>query len=270
MHADVFLAGLFAGIVVGLTGIGAGSLLAPALVSLFGFNPLTAVASALVVKSTIKWMEAGSHVLQRNVNYKVGGILVAGGAPAAIAAVATLWALRHFDFQVDRWTHWALAVIALAAGVASLLKPLYSFRFHEGDVRVLASLKVRVTACILAGISGGALIAFTAVGGGAVVVPLLGLLYLMPVKKVAGTDAFQTAIVASSAALVHGIAGHVSWALSANLLVGAIPGAAGGLWLAYKRLDPEAVVRSGVGLLAAAIGIWMLVTLVRGGGTPAV
>lgn len=269
MQPDIFLAGLACGIVVGLTGIGAGSLLAPALVGLFSFNPIIAVGTSLLVKATMKLMELVSHILRREVNYKIGGILVAGAVPSAMAMVVVFAVLQHNDFAVDRWVHWALAIVALLAGLASLLKPLYSIRFHEGEVRVLASLKVRLTACIIVGIVGGGLMAFTAIGIGALIVPVLGLMYLMPGKRVAGTDAFQTFIVAASSSLVHGIAGNISWMLAANLLLGAIPGVAAGLWLAYKKLDPEAVVRTGVGLLTAAMGIWMLVNLYRGGGTPA-
>ena len=253
---------------MGLTGIGGGSLLAPALVTFFGVRPLAAVGTALFVKAAMKSIALVGHIQAREINYKVGGLLVAGAAPSAVATVIVLIVFTHVGFTVERWAHWMLAAIALLAGAATLLRPLYSFRFQDSDIRVLASLKVRITAIVIVGIVTGSLLALTAIGGSALTIPMLGLLYLMPQKRVAGTDAFLTAVVAASAAVIHGVGGNISWAAAANLSVGAMPGLLLGLWLTRRRLLPEVVSRTALGILVAGMGIWMLVSLFHGGETP--
>ena len=265
---DMVLGGLLVGILVGLTGIGGGSLLAPALVAFFGVRPLDAVGTALFVKAAMKSLALVGHIQAREINYKVGGLLVAGAAPSAVVAVILLIVFAYVGFQVERWAHWMLAGIAVLAGAATLLRPLYSYRFQDADVRVLASLPVRITAIILVGIVTGALLALTAIGGSALTIPMLGLLYLMPQKRIAGTDAFLTAIVAASAALFHAVGGNISWVVAANVSLGAMPGLLLGLWLTRRRVLPEVVSRTVLGVLVASMGIWMLVSLFRGAETP--
>lgn len=263
MHIEIIFAGLLVGALVGLTGIGGGSVLAPGLAAFFGVRPLAAVGTALAVKAAIKSIALIQHIRAREINYKVGGILIAAAAPAAVGAVIVVIVLRFVGFSLEVWTHWLLAIVALLAGIATLLKPLYTYRFQDTEMRVLANLGVRVTAIIIVGILTGALLAVTAIGGSALTFPVLGLLYLMPIRRIAGTDTFLTAIVAASAASFHGLGGNIAWAVSANLTLGAMPGVVLGLWLARRRLLPEGVYRSVLGLLVAGMGAWMLYGLVR-------
>ena len=262
MHAEIILAGLLVGVLAGLTGIGGGSLLAPGLVAFFGVRPLAAVGTALAVKAAMKSIALIQHIQAREINYKVGGFLVAAAAPAAVATVIVLIVVQHagptFGFSMEHLAHWLLAVVALLAGAATLLRPLYTYRFHDTELRVLASLKVRLTAVIIVGIVSGILLAVTAIGDSALTFPVLGLLYLMPAKRIAGTDTFLTAIVAASAALLQAAGGNIAWAVSGNLILGAMPGVLLGLWLARRRLLPEVVYRTVLGISVAGMGAWML------------
>ncbi len=133
--------------------MGGGSLMAPGLVAFFGVRPLAAVGPALAVKAVMKWIALVPQVQAREINYKIGGFLVAGAAPSAVATVIAVIVFQHLGFRVERWAHWMLAAVALLAGAATLLRPLYSYRFHDTDVRVLASLKVRLTAVIIVGLT---------------------------------------------------------------------------------------------------------------------
>ena len=259
----MILAGVLVGMLVGLTGIGGGSLLAPGLVAFFGMRPLAAVGTALIAKAAMKWIALTPQIQAREINYKVGGFLVAGAAPSAVATVVALIVLAHIGLDLDRWVRWVLGGVALLAGAATVLRPLYSYRFHDSDMRVLASLKVRLTAVIIVGLVTGFLLALTAIGGSALTIPVLGLLYLMPTKRVAGTDAFVTAIVAAAAALFQAVGGNIAWAVAGNLTLGALPGLLVGSWLSRRRLLPEVVYRTVLGVFVAAMGGWMLYSLFR-------
>lgn len=261
MHDLAFiLAGFLVGTVVGLTGVGGGSLMTPMLIFFFGIKPYLAVGTDLLFAAITK--SSGTVRLARAglVDWRVVAHLSAGSIPAALL---TLWVLRQLGSahaEVQRLMTTALGLALLLTAAATLYKAL-----RGQTVRTPAdpTNHVRPTTPrhwglpLLLGAAIGMLVTLTSVGAGAIGVTVLLVLYpLLPLPRVVAADIAYAVPLTLVAGLGHAAMGSVDWALLARLLAGSLPG----IWLGSHLMQrtPERLVRSLLSMLLAYAGFKLI------------
>lgn len=256
------LAGFAVGLVVGLTGVGGGSLMTPILIFFFGVKPYLAVGTDLLFAAFTKMGGTVNLARQRLVPWRIVGQLCAGSLPAS---VATLWVLH----QVGPAEPTVQAVMTQTLGVALLLTAaamLYKATRGKQPVRVLADGELAQAARakhwilpVLFGAVIGTLVTLTSVGAGAIGVSVLLLLFpLLPLPRIVAADIAYAVPLTLVAGLGHASLGSVDWPLLVKLLAGSLPG----IWLGTRlmRHTPERLIRSLLSVLLAYAGL-KLVTL---------
>ncbi|KAF0162960.1 MAG: putative permease [Rhodocyclaceae bacterium] len=243
------LSGFVVGLLVGLTGVGGGSLMTPLLVLLFGFKPATAVGTDLLYAAITK--SGGSWVHQRhgNIDWAITRRLALGSVPAA---GLTLLLLAQLSVQ----GHGTTGLISVVLGVALLLTAISLF-FRQ---RLLNLAKRRSTSAdfprrhvggltVLIGAIVGALVTVSSVGAGALGVTALTFLYPnLATRRIVGSDVAHAVPLTLVAGLGHWWLGTVDVLLLVSLLIGSLPGIALGAHFAARV--PERALR---GLLASVL-----------------
>jgi uncharacterized protein len=219
------LSGFGVGFVVGLTGVGGGSLMTPLLVLLFGFHPATAVGTDLLYASVTKTCGTAVHHIAQTVEWRVVGWLGAGSLPASLLTLLLISRQLHSSSAVA-------SLISHVLGYALLLSAL-SLLFRR---RILALAHVfslhrrprrEAAATVLLGALLGALVSLSSVGAGAIGVTMLVLLYRhLPIARIIGTDIAHAVPLTLVAGLGHLAVGTVDLSLLASLLIGSLPGIA--------------------------------------------
>jgi len=236
------LAGAFVGFLVGLTGVGGGSLMAPVLILLFGFSPAVAVGTDLWFACLTKTAGGIVHHRLGSPDWKLVARLAAGSLPAAIL---TLWWLAKYhqghlesDVLMDLLGIALLATAGLMVFRHQIIRPLRHARvLLEHTMRRIRFSQVLVT--VLGGAAVGALVTLTSVGAGALVAVMLALVYplRLDAKKIVGTDIIHAIPLTFVAALGHSWLGNVDAWLLGSLLIGSIPGIVLGSLTAGKVND---------------------------------
>jgi uncharacterized protein len=249
--------GLGVGILVGMTGIGGGSLMTPMLILLFGVTPVTAIGTDLSYAAVTKTVGGYKHLRQRTVDLSLSTWMAVGSVPAAVTGVWVLhlledWAHRDFDDLLLT----VLAVALLLTGAATLVRAfLRSLAERERD-SVPMERRHKVAAVVL-GASVGFVLGVTSAGSGALIAVGLILLFRLSPTRVVGTDVFHAAIVLWAAALAHVTAGNVDFGLVGTILLGSIPG----VWLGSHwsvRVEP-AVLRTTLAVVLIGAGLALLI-----------
>ena len=259
MDFDLALLGLIVGVLIGLTGIGGGSLLTPALIVIFKTSPLTAVGTDLVFNAATKLFGSFQHARQETISYRLAFYLGLGSIPAALGGVGFIALLEKYDLDATGVVQTVLGVTLVAAGVLMIARPFLDRREGERertDVRFFVPFEKRVRFTALLGAAVGFLVGVTSIGSGALIVPVLSLFYPLPMNRIVGTDIFHAMVLASVASLAHWSAGNVDWTLAVNLLAGSIPGVLIGARLAV--VAPDRVMRPALGLLVILSGVRVL------------
>jgi len=248
----VVASGFMVGAVVGVTGVGGGSLMTPLLVLLFGVSPVTAVGTDLLFAAITKTGGAWAHARRGGVDWTIVGRLAAGSVPAAALTLVGL----HF-FVADSK---ALAqVVSVVLGVALMLtaaallfrEPLR--RWAERRGRVLPPSGTAAKRTVIFGAVLGVLVSVSSVGAGALGVTALFFLYPgLAAARIVGTDIGHAVPLTLVAGLGHAAAGVVDWPLLASLLVGSLPG----IWLGSRLGSalPERVLRGALATMLVLIG----------------
>jgi uncharacterized membrane protein YfcA len=247
----VVLAGLVVGILVGITGVGGGSLMTPFL--LFHGVPATvAVGSDLAYAAVAKGFGVWLRHRVQAINWRVAGLLMLGSLPASVLVIGWLrWSGSNgeaFEFLITR----VLAVCLIATSATLLFADrLRHLRAHAPE------LQGRLLVTIAFGALLGAMVTLSSVGSGAIGTAVLLLLYpRWPVATVVGTDLAYAVPLTATAALGHLFLGHVDWLLTAGLVLGAVPGMFIGTRLGLNLR--EGIVRGVLGVLLLGIGIRFL------------
>lgn len=268
-------AGLLVGLLVGLTGMGGGALLTPILVLVFRVNPLTAISSDLLTSLVMKPVGGVVHLRRGTVHWRLVGWLTAGSVPSAFAGAVLIGSIGHSaDVQESLKT---VIGIALCASVAmTVLRAVIDRRNSRRDARNGASgadqpLVVRPLLTLAIGVVGGLAVGVTSVGAGSLIIAMLLLAYptLRP-SHLVGTDIVQAVPLVASATLGHLIFGDVRLAITASLLLGALPGVYVGARLSAS--GPAGLIRpviAGV-LLASALALLKVPTAIVVGAAVAV
>jgi uncharacterized membrane protein YfcA len=233
MEPGFIVLGLLVGLLVGATGVGAGSLVTPALVAT-GIPPAVAVGTDLAYAAVSKAAGAAAHRAQRTLDLCIAALLALGSVPAAGVAIALLAgagaALR--GSVVTAALALALVLTALALLGGRVLLAALSSRWDPWLAPRRAALTVAAGAVI------GALVAFSSVGAGALAAMALVALHpTLPARAIAGTDIAHAVPLTLAAALGHLWLGTVDFGLAANLLAGSVPGIVAGSLVAGRVPD---------------------------------
>ena len=220
------LSGFAVGAIVGLTGVGGGSLMTPLLVLLFGVPPATPVGTDLLYAAITKAGGTVVHGRKGHVEWRITGLLAAGSLPAA---VLTIWALSFLPKQSAAVSH----IISTSLGIALLLTAL-SIVFRQklqqhalvnekpGTQKHLAPVTIAVGALL------GVLVTVSSVGAGALGVAVLFYLYpRLPTLRIIGSDVAHAVPLTLVAGIGHWFLGSIDWTLLGSLLLGSLPG----IWL---------------------------------------
>lgn len=239
MDLDYSVAGMFVGFLVGLTGVGGGSLMAPILILFFGFSPAVAVGTDLWFAAITKTVGGAIHHRVGSPDWQIVRRLMLGSLPAAGATLLWLALFHEGRLEPGLLLH-LLGAALFAVALVMLLKPrlvpiMALFRNQMG-----ASMRQRqVVATIAGGVAVGVLVTLTSVGAGAVVAVLLALVYPMRLgaRTIVGTDIIHAVPLTLLAAMGHSWLGNVDFWLLVSLLLGSVPGIAVGSFTAGKVND---------------------------------
>jgi len=252
------LAGLLVGFLVGLTGVGGGSLMAPLLILLFGTVPIVAVGTDLWFAAATKTVGAIVHGKVGSPDWQIFRRLAIGSIPAALLTLAWLALSKGGKLEAELLLK-LLGAALMVTAILTLLKgrlraPLARIRGHLGPTLHLRQLVLTVAS----GAVVGCLVTLTSVGAGALVAVILMALYpfRLTMKAVVGTDIAHAVPLALVAAIGHSWFGNVDLNLLVNLLAGSIPGVIVGS-MASGRVN-EALVRTALAMLLAFTGAKLL------------
>ena len=234
------LFGLLVGFLVGLTGVGGGSLMTPFLIAVMGVSAPTAVGTDMVYATATKMTGSVQHYRQRSVNLEVAIFLGLGSIPASLLGVWTLeWIKDTFDAEAVRNIMITIIAVTLVLVGASLIfkafLPEHWIRNSNTtwDGKTAMSLKRRLFT-ILFGALGGYLVGLTSIGSGSVMAVILLLLYPLAPAIVVGTDIAHATVLSLVTGFAHLLNGNVDLGLAGLLLIGSIPGV-----LIGSRLAPR-------------------------------
>jgi len=245
------LAGFAVGAIVGLTGVGGGSLMTPLLVLGFGVPPVSAVGTDLLFAGITKAGGSVGHAMKGNVDWRVTGLLAAGSVPATGAAIALLAVLPPAGAATRLVVSTTLGAMLVLTALALVLRArLLAWAQARPERGWIA--RHRASATLAIGAFIGFAVTFSSVGAGAVGTTALVLLYpALATARIVGSDIAHAVPITLLAGLGHAALGNVNGALLASLLAGSLPGILMGAQLAAKL--PERIVRhclAGVLLLA--------------------
>ncbi|MGE7992249.1 sulfite exporter TauE/SafE family protein [Pseudomonas sp. NPDC089554] len=219
------IAGLVVGFIVGVTGVGGGSLMTPILLW-FGINPATAVGTDLLYAAITKASGVWVHGRNKNIDWKITGLLSLGSVPAA---ALTLWFLStlHADTSaLNAIIKQGLAVVLILTALAILFKSrLQAFASkHAGDRYHLSERSLAVLT-VITGVVLGVMVTLTSIGAGALGTVALFLLYpFLVTRRLVGTEIAHAVPLTLVAGLGHAGMGNMDWSLLGYLLLGSLPG----------------------------------------------
>ncbi|HEY3849638.1 MAG TPA: sulfite exporter TauE/SafE family protein [Steroidobacteraceae bacterium] len=221
------LCGLMVGALVGLTGVGGGSLMTPILVLVFGQSPAVAVGTDLMFSASTKLVATASFGFSRRVDWRIVGRLALGSVPATAAVILWFWFDHRPPGVMDQLISRCLAVILALAAVAVLLQdPLRRLGLRFAAAWLSNAERHKIALTVAAGALLGAGVTMTSVGAGALGVAVLVALYplRLPSDRLVATDIAHALPITAMAAAGHAFLGHVNLRVLACLLVGSIPG----------------------------------------------
>ncbi|HKY17854.1 MAG TPA: sulfite exporter TauE/SafE family protein [Rhizomicrobium sp.] len=217
------VSGFAVGFLVGMTGVGGGSLMTPLLILLFHVHPVTAVGTDLIYASVTKTGGSFVHGFNRTIDWRIVTRLAAGSLPASILTLTALWLL-----DIDKGAYSAVVTkvlgVALLATAAAVLFRKKLLATYSQRVGVMTPEQTRLYT-VLTGITLGVLVTISSVGAGALGVTALLLLYPeLPVVRIAGSDIAHAVPLTLVAGMGHLMTGGVDMGVLISLLCGSLPG----------------------------------------------
>lgn len=252
----IIVGGFTVGFLVGLTGVGAGSLMTPFLISGIGISPVLAVGTDLLFASITKASAAWRHHALGNVDWPIVRWLAAGSLPGALAMLAWIYLATPDTGElgniIRKVLSGALVVSALGVALYPWLKR-YAMRAPDAE----APTVVRRWPTVILGLILGMLVALTSVGAGAIgVVALTALYHSLSARRLIGTDIVHAIPLTFLAGASHFGMGNVDLPILALLLLGSVPGIA--LGSRITGLVPDWFLR----VVLAVVLLWAAYSLI--------
>jgi uncharacterized membrane protein YfcA len=249
----VIVFGLGVGVLIGLTGIGGGSLMTPLLILFAGVQPVVAIGTDLAYGAITKTLGGWRHLRSGTVDLGVSKWLALGSVPGSIAGVLLVDALH--DRYGDGFDTTLLSIVAAALFIVAfsvLARALFGEPRERHSVVLTAGAKAGAVGI---GLVLGVVLGVTSVGSGALVGLALIMVFRLTPHRVVGTDVFHAALMLWAAGLAHLLVGNVDLTLMTNILAGSLPG----VWVGTMLLPrvPAGVLRPALGcvLLGSALGV---------------
>ncbi|MCM2566628.1 sulfite exporter TauE/SafE family protein [Janthinobacterium kumbetense] len=241
MTLSYIVSGFAVGLLVGMTGVGGGSLMTPLLTLLFGVPPSVAVGTDLAFASITKSAGTLTHRLRGTIRWDIVKRLCIGALPAAVVSTLALKSFGTLSPEIGQIIRYSIAGSVLLTVVALIFKGRMLAWINAHPEKQLQDNKL-AAATIISGAVLGVLVTVSSIGAGAIGATLLVMLYpRMSSAEVAGTDIAYAVPLTAIAALGHWWLGSIHWELLASLLVGSLPGITLGSWVA--RSVPEKFLR---------------------------
>ncbi len=232
--------GFCVGLLVGMTGVGGGSLMTPLLILLFGVHPSTAVGTDLLYAAATKAGGSAVHGLARSIHWPAVLRLAGGSIPASIVTLIVLWQLDLDSEAARRLVNVVLSFALLLTAASLIFRNAILESFRSRVERLEPGTIARAT--VLVGIVLGVLVSVSSVGAGAVGVTALLLLYpQQPMARIVGSDIAHAVPLTLIAGIGHWTLGAIDWHLMGVLLIGSLPGIVIGSYLATRV--PETALR---------------------------
>jgi uncharacterized protein len=252
MDPLVIVFGVGVGVLVGLTGIGGGSLMTPLLLIFIGTQPHVAVGTDIAYGALTKTVGGWQHLRNGTVDLGLSKWLAFGSVPGSVAGVILVESLPS---PPDQALLWGVAGALAFTSLVTLGRALFVPRVHERERATVPLTRGTKGMAVGLGLVLGFVLGVTSVGSGALIGLALILFFRLTPHRVVGTDVFHAAVLLWAAGLAHVIGGNVDYGLMGNILVGSIPGVIVGERLA--RSVPAGGLRPALGaaMLASALGV---------------
>jgi uncharacterized membrane protein YfcA len=260
MDPAIVLFGLGIGVLVGMTGMGGGSLMTPLLILIFGISPTTAIGTDIFYAAVTKTVGGWRHLRMKTVSMDLVKWLALGSVPSAVGGVILVsWLQTKVgEDRLDELVYAVLGGTLLMVGIITLARALVLRNLIDERDRFEVERRHKVAAVVI-GATTGFVIGITSAGSGTVIAILLIAVYRLSPKKVVGTDVFHAAILLWAAGIAHWVGGNVDFVLAGNILLGSIPGVIIGASLSDRA--PQGFLRTALGLVLVGSGI---VTIQKG------
>ena len=275
MDYRISLVGLLIGFLVGLTGMGGGSLLAPIMILFFRIPPVWAVGTDIAYSTVTKALGSVIHIRQKNVNFKVALWLACGSVPATLLSVGLVQYIRkHYGTVVNGVILHALGFTLVLVAVMLVLKPFIMRYFNQRRLEKqkqealsgeMSSTErssrwekwYRPVVTAMVGAVVGFLVGLTSVGSGTLIIVSIAFLFpRLTSKELVGTDIFQAFMLLASGAIAYIVAGTINWPIVGMLLIGSLPG----VYLGSKssKFIPERYMRPVLATVLAISGLKLI------------
>jgi uncharacterized protein len=249
------ITGLFLGLIVGLTGVGGGSLMTPALIILFGFKPTYAVGTDIFHGAIFKTFGAVRHRRLGTVHGHLTLWLFAASGPAAIAGVTVSWVLRQQISNAQTVLGYAVGAALIGGGGGFLAKSFVKRGVQSSEGPFIMGRRDKVYA-LATGAVFGFIVGLTSVGSGTYFGLVMVLVYPLTMARIVGTDIFHAAALLWIAGVGHLIIGDVDLHATAWLLTGSVPGIL--ISSRYTVKVPDLTIRGGLGGILVLSGLKLL------------
>lgn len=253
------LAGFLVGFIVGLTGVGGGSLMTPILVLVFSIKPAVAVGTDLLYAAVTKGGGVFVHHGRGTVEWKIVGLLACGSVPATFGSVFLLKYLETAGIDYDRLITVMLSIALILTSSVLLFRNQLQRASRDERLDAVRALhrRARRPITVLAGALIGFLVTLSSVGAGALGAAILFFLYpRLRAVTIVGTDLAHAVPITAIAGLGHAHLGTVDYPLLASLLVGSLPGIYLGSHAGANL--PDNVVRPILAVMLFAVGVRMV------------
>lgn len=255
MSWELSAAGLLIGLLVGMTGMGGGSLMTPLLVLLFGFSPAVAIGTDILHGAVFKTVGGIRHRVLGTVHARLSGWMFLTSAPMSLVGVVlATWVRDNYGDDSQDLMAQILGAALIVGAIGLAAKSFVSFR-ETSDAPFILSWRDRLSALAI-GFFGGLIVGLTSVGTG--VFFGLTMLFVFPLRsaKVVGTDIFHAAALLWVAGIGHFVAGNVDLGAAGWLLLGSIPGVLLGSQVTVRL--PDRLLRISLAIVLTLSGVKLL------------
>ncbi len=246
------------GIVVGLTGMGGGALMTPALIFL-GIPPTAAVANDLVAAAVNKSVGAAVHWRHGSPHLRLAGLLMVSSVPFAFSGAFIVQALGGSG-EEEQFVKLAIGCALVFTALTFTLRVYLGMRAFAAGRGVTGNqddIRLRVVPTLIVGAFGGTLVGITSVGAGSLIMVALVLLYpALAARRLVGTDLVQAVPLVVAAAISHVIVTGVTWSILIPLIIGGVPGTYLGARIA--AWVPQGIIRRGIAIVLSLTGLALL------------